>query len=155
MPQGDPGRRETHWRARDRWGPLWARVLRYGIMGTSVALVYSVTIVLLVDAFGIRNATLASVLAFVILQPLAYLAHRQVTFFDSSRDAMEPVRFSITTATSFLVTTFGMYVVTEILHWSYLFGIALNWLVIPAMNFLIYLIWVFRPAEVGATRDER
>ncbi|HKX07761.1 MAG TPA: GtrA family protein [Stellaceae bacterium] len=137
-------------------------MLRYGIMGTAISVLYSLCIVLLIDAFALRNATLASVLAFVIVQPLAYFAHRQVTFFDSARDAMEPVRFSVTTVASFLVTTAGMYLVTEIFLWSYLFGIALNWLLIPAMNFLIYLIWVFRveePARIrtstGAVSDDR
>jgi hypothetical protein len=36
-----------------------------------------------------------------------------------------------------------MAIVTDVFHASYLWGIALNWVMIPIMNFLIYLYWVF------------
>lgn len=121
-----------------------ARVLRYGVVGLTVAIVYSLAIVLLVAQFHMRDATAASALAFVAVQPLAYLAHRHVTFFDAARDPFQPVRFAATTVSTFLIAIGGMYVVTDMLGRSYLFGIVLNWALIPAVNFLIYLLWVFR-----------
>jgi nitrite reductase/ring-hydroxylating ferredoxin subunit len=48
--------------------------------------------------------------------------------------------------------------VTEIFGRSYLLRIALNWALIPAVNFLIYFFWVFRvglrrPPPAGILRD--
>lgn len=121
-----------------------ARVLRYGVVGLTVAIVYSLAIVLLVVQCHMRDATAASALAFIVVQPLAYLAHRHVTFFDAARDSFQPLRFAVTTTSTFLIAIGGMYVMTDTLGRSYLLGIALNWALIPVINFLIYLLWVFR-----------
>jgi hypothetical protein len=42
-----------------------------------------------------------------------------------------------------------MYAVTEIFDRPYLYGIALNWALIPATNYLVYLFWVFRVGGRG------
>jgi putative flippase GtrA len=135
---------------------LVGSIIRYGVTGLAISIVYSAGVVLLVALMGSESATLASVLAFIAVAPIAYAAHRYITFFDASRDAWQPLRYAVTTTSSFLVTTVGMYVVTEVLGRSYLMGVALNWALIPAMNFVIYFIWVFRAgtlpvaAEAGA-----
>ena len=123
---------------------LISSIIRYGMIGIAISIVYSAGVVFLVALMGSESATLASVLVFVAVAPIAYAAHRYVTFFDASRDAWQPLRYAVTTISSFLVTTAGMYVVTKVLGSSYLIGIALNWALIPAMNFAIYFIWVFR-----------
>jgi hypothetical protein len=41
-----------------------------------------------------------------------------------------------------------MYCITVIAGHSYLLGIAWNWCIIPAANFVAYLFWVFRDANV-------
>lgn len=125
-------------------GRLLGRVLRYGIVGLVVSIIYSLVIVLLVVQFQMQNPTAASVLAFAVVSPIAYCAHRYITFFDAARDPCQPLRFALTTVSSFLVAIGGMYVITDGLGRSYLLGIALNWALIPAVNFLIYTIWVFR-----------
>lgn len=119
------------------------RVLRYGIVGLVISIVYSLAVVLVVQ-FDMRNATGASALAFAVIQPVAYYAHRHVTFSDAGHDPFQPARFAVTTVSTFLITIGGMYVVTSVLGRSYLVGIALNWALIPALNFLIYMVWVFR-----------
>jgi putative flippase GtrA len=89
-----------------------ARVVRYGVVGFLISIVYSLAVVLIVEQFHMRDATTASALAFILVQPLAYLAHRRVTFFDATRDAFQPLRFAVTTVSTFLVAIGGMYVVT-------------------------------------------
>lgn len=123
---------------------LTRRLLRYGIVGLVVSLLYSFAVVLLVARLHMGNATQASAVAFAVVQPIAYFAHRHVTFFDAAGDPFQPLRFAVTTVSTFLIAIGGMYVVTDMLGHSYLFGIALNWAMIPAGNFLAYLLWVFR-----------
>jgi putative flippase GtrA len=120
------------------------RVLRYGIVGLVVSIVYSLAIMLLVAQFRMRNATEASAIALAVVLPLAYFAHRHVTFFDAAHDPFQPMRFAVTAVSSFVVAIGGMYIITGMLGRSYLIGIALNWALIPAINFLVYLLWVFR-----------
>ena len=125
---------------------LTERIMRYGVVGLAVSVAYSLAVVLVVQRFPTHNPTWASSIAFVVIQPIAYLAHRSIAFFDAVRDPFQPLRFAVTTSSTFLIAIGGMYVVTEIFGRSYLLGIALNWALIPVTNFLIYLFWVFRVA---------
>jgi len=127
------------------------RIIRYGVVGVAVSVVYSLGVVLVVALLPTHNATCASALVFAVILPIAYFAHRQIAFFDATRDPFQPLRFGVTALSTFLVAIGGMYLVTEILGRSYLFGIALNCALIPAANFAIFMFWVFRVGkrEVG------
>jgi len=129
---------------------LVARIVRYGVVGTAISVVYSLAVIILVDCVHLPSPTLASMLAFSVMLPVAYLAHHYVTFRDAARDPLQAWRFAVTTTTSFIVATVGMYVLTAVLGRSYLLGIALNWVLIPTANFAIYLVWVFRTGQVPA-----
>lgn len=126
---------------------LFRRVVRYAVVGVAISALYTLSVIFLVALLGVQSATLASVLGFIAVVPIAYAVHRYVTFFDATHDTFQPVRFAVTTTSSFLVTTVGMYAVTEVFGFSYLIGIALNWALIPAINFAIYFVWVFRVAK--------
>ena len=123
---------------------FYVRVLKYGAVGIVISVIYSLFVMLLVDRVGMASATLASALAFAAILPLAYVGHRHVTFCDAAHDPLASWRFAGTTTASFLIATGGMYLATGVLARSYLLGIALTWMLIPTMNFLVYLIWVFR-----------
>ncbi len=125
------------------------RVLRYGCVGLAISLLYSLAVIACMQAWQPISPTLASVAAFVATLPAAYLAHRRVSFRDRRFDAYQPLRFAVSTAASFALAVGGMYWITAIAGRSYLLGIAWNWLIIPATNFLIYLFWVFRTARSG------
>ena len=120
------------------------RVARYGGVGLGVSLFYSLAVIACVDYWPRIGPTLASVIAFIIALPIAYFAHRNISFFDSQRDAFQPLRFAVTTAASFVLAVGGMYWITEIAGRNFLLGIAWNWLVIPVVNFIVYIVWVFR-----------
>jgi putative flippase GtrA len=117
------------------------RVGRYGCVGLAVSLCYSLAVIACVHFI---DPTTASIVAFIITLPIGYLAHRGITFSDSKHDAFQPLRFALTTATSFALAVGGMYWITQIGGRDYLLGIAWTWFVIPAMNFVLYLLWVFR-----------
>jgi len=132
---------------------LFERVLRYGVVGVTLSVAYSLAVVLVVGWLPTHDPVLASGLAFVLLLPVAYLGHRFVAFFDAARDPFQPLRFAVTTSSTFLIAVGGMYWVTEVLGRSYLLGIALNWALIPAVNFLIFFFWVFRVRGSGILTD--
>lgn len=125
-----------------------ARMLRYGAVGVAVSVAYSLAVILAVRELPGHDAAWASAIAFALLLPLAYLGHRHIAFGDAARDPFQPLRFGVSTTSSFVVAVGGMYLVTEVLGRSYLVGIALNWALIPASNFLIYLFWVFPVTRV-------
>jgi len=128
---------------------FYRRVARYGCVGVVVSLFYSLAVIACVQFWPTIGPTLASVIAFIVTLPIAYFAHRNISFFDSHRDAFQPLRFAVTTAASFVLAVGGMYWITEIAGRDFLLGIAWNWLVIPAVNFVVYMLWVFRTTQTA------
>jgi len=136
--------------------PTFRRILVYGCVGVAVSLFYSFAVIACVVLLHPIKPTLASIAAFVITVPGAYVAHAKVSFSDRAYDRLQPLRFAFSTTASFIVSIGGMYWITEIAGRGYLYGVAWNWLMIPAMNFLTYMFWVFRTERSarGAARSE-
>lgn len=134
-----------------RWAPApFRRLLRYGCVGVGVSVFYSLLVVACVIPPLAVDPTLASVIAFVITLPAGWFAHREFSFADRPRDRFQPIRFAAATGSSFVAAVGGMYWITRVAGHSYLLGIAWNWMVIPATNFLLYLLWVFREGRIVA-----
>lgn len=125
------------------------RVGRYGCVGLVVSLAYSLGVIGCVHFWPPLGPTSASVIAFIVTLPIGYFAHRNISFFDSESDAFQSLRFAITTAASFVLAIGGMYWITEIAGRDYLLGIVWTWLIIPAVNFVIYMFWVFRTTQTA------
>ena len=133
------------------------RVGRYGGVGLAVSVFYSLAVIAGVQFWPRTGPTLASVMAFIVTLPISYFAHRNISFFDSQRDGFQPLRFAVTTASSFVLAVGGMYWITEIAGRDFLLGIAWNWLIIPAVNFVVYVVWVFRAtptAPLGGSPEQ-
>ena len=126
------------------------RLLRYGSVGVGVSLFYSLLVVACVIPPLAIDPTLASVIAFVVTLPAGWFAHRVFSFADRRRDRLQPIRFAAATGASFIAAVGGMYWITRVAGHSYLLGIAWNWMVIPATNYLLYLLWVFRGERIVA-----
>src|SRR5580658_5604079 len=126
------------------------RLLRYGCVGVAVSVFYGLLVVACVAPPLAADPTLASVVAFVVTLPVGWFAHRAFSFADRPRDRFQPVRFAAATGSSFVTAVGGMYWITRIAGHSYLLGIAWNWMVIPASNFMLYLLWVFREGRIVA-----
>jgi putative flippase GtrA len=123
---------------------LLRRILRYGGVGLAISAIYSLTVIAAMHVLAPIGPTTASVLAFGIVLPMSWLAHGRISFGDRPRDRLQPIRFALSTAASFAIAVGGMYWITAIAERSYLLGIAWNWLIIPAVNFVAYMFWVFR-----------
>jgi putative flippase GtrA len=128
---------------------LLRRVGRYVGVGLPVSLFYSLAVIACVHFWPPTGPTLASLIAFIVTLPISYFAHRNISFFDSQRDAFQPLRFAVTTAMSFVLAVGGMYWITEIAGRNFLLGIAWTWLIIPAVNFVVYMLWVFRTTQTA------
>ncbi|MBU6397370.1 MAG: hypothetical protein KJS74_04250 [Rhodospirillales bacterium] len=140
---------------------LGERVLRYVLAGFGTSLCYTLFVVALVDASF--SAVVAAMLGFVLVQPIGLVMHGIITYPGTLRARAHlpciGVRFVLTNAAGFGVASGSMALATAVWHASYLWGIALTWMLIPLANFLIYLTWVFRQplphAVQGAAPPQR
>jgi len=124
------------------------RIVRYGFSGVLISLAFSLGVIGFVYILPQIGPVGASVLAFCVVQPIGYLIHRTLSFPDANLVATQTKasfgRFILTNLASLIVAAGGMALVTNVLRASYLWGIALNWVLIPSTNFLLYRFWVFK-----------
>jgi len=122
------------------------RIVRYGFSGGLVAIICSLGVVGFVHLLPQIGPVGANILAFCAVQPIGYVIHKTFTFPDTDIESRGSGlrRFILTNLASLAVSTAGMALVTNVLHASYIWGIALNWILIPSTNFLLYRFWVFK-----------
>ena len=129
------------------------RIIRYGASGVLVSLICSLGVIVFVHTLPQIGPVGANILAFCLVQPIGYAIHKTFTFPDTkltesgARSGLR--RFILTNLTSLLVSTAGMALVTNVLRASYIWGVALNWILIPSTNFLLYRFWVFKAPSRG------
>lgn len=119
------------------------RLLRYGGIGIAVSMLYSGLVFAAVEFFGVRSPTLASSIAFILVLPVSFFAHRKLSFHDAARDTRQSYRFAAVAIASFIVAVGGMQVMTETMNLHYAFGIIVAWVLVPVANFAINSLWVF------------
>jgi putative flippase GtrA len=120
-----------------------AQTARYGAVGVVVTLIYTGLVIFFVDGIGLGDPDLASLFGFAIALPLSYLGHWGITFQRRHRLLDGWQRFAAMSTISFVVAVPGMHLVTHILGWSYLIGLAANWVVAPSINYVVLQLWVF------------
>jgi putative flippase GtrA len=141
-----------------RWllqsGHGFARLVRFGIVGVLVALVYAAATALLVSRYGVAPLT-ASLAGYAIALPFSFLGHRGFSFRSQGRAHVEAPRFLVGQAINLTVTVLAMRGATAGLHVSYLWGVAATIVLAPLANFLLMHFWVFgraKPTSPAAAR---
>jgi putative flippase GtrA len=119
------------------------RLIRYGLVGIGVSLLYTALTVLFYKGGLIGDPTLASAVATLITIPVSFLVHRRTTYADAARHPAQAWRFVIIGASSFVIAT-GTMKLVDINHWPYWLGLIAAWLLIPAANYVINALWIFR-----------
>jgi SAM-dependent methyltransferase/putative flippase GtrA len=107
-------------------------------------LLFTGLVVAMLESWPLLDPVVASVVAFIVILPFAYTAHRYFSFAGHEHADGTLVRFVVITSLSFATAVGAMYLVTTRFHAPYYWGIALNWLLIPVVNYIVYLLWVFR-----------
>jgi len=125
------------------------RLIRYGFVGGMVAALYTLFTIVLLQGRFVADPTLASAIAFAITIPVSFLAHRQITYADATRDRTQSWRFGLIAQSSFLISTGAMKIVV-LLGKPYWIAIAVTWIVVPSTNYIINALWVFRVSGLFA-----
>lgn len=123
-------------------GILVAKVMRFGLVGAMNSLIYAVVTALCVRNLSV-NSTLSSVIGYVAVLPLAFAAHKWFTFRAVGDARAEMFRFAIVYISGLAISVLAMYLATDILGLSYLFGIAGAVLLVPLLTLFVLDRWVF------------
>jgi putative flippase GtrA len=128
---------------------LGAKIIRFGIVGGLSAAVFATTTMILVSGLG-AGAVAGSLVGFLASAPMAFVGQRQFTFHSHGRWMNEAVRFVSIQCLNLLITVGGMFIAVDRFHASYYWGILATIILVPAFNFIISNIWVFRRQEFQA-----
>jgi putative flippase GtrA len=118
-------------------------IARYLAVGGLVSFTYIALTTMMIEILGM-TALVGSIMGFGANLPIAYAGHYYITFQSSGKHSKQGPRFLLTAATSFLVSSLAVIVVTELLEWHYSIALALTTLLIPVINFTVFRLWVFR-----------
>jgi putative flippase GtrA len=101
-------------RLNEKAAALVRRVARYGGVGFIISLIYNIAIAVCLRTVPSLSHTITSIVAFVVILPLSFAAHRRVSFSERLSDSFEALGFMVSTTISFVFAVGGMYVFTGI-----------------------------------------
>ena len=131
------------------------RLIRYVIVGGGVTLFYTALTVALITSDMVADPTLASAVASIATLPLSFLVHRRFTYVDAAHVGGQWERFAIIAASNFAINV-GLMKGAGAWHWPYWTALALGWVVVPAVNYTINAVWVFRTKTfLSVSRDDK
>jgi putative flippase GtrA len=133
-----------HLLASFRFAKAWS-LARYFVAGSIVSFGYTITVILLVDQLGWFSPSSGSLVSFVLWTPASFLSHRDFTFrADEGAGSTAALKFVIVFGLRFAASGLAVLLVTDYLHLHYLFGLLVNWILLPAISYFVMRFWVFQ-----------
>lgn len=119
------------------------RFLRYCVVGGIGTVIHFASTIALVELGGI-DPVVASIIGFVAALLVSFALNRQWTFASRASITSSLARYVTVSIFGFVLNAGIMIAVTKWLGLSYLVGLALVVLIIPAVNFTLNARWTFR-----------
>ena len=129
-----------------RSGHLFARVVRFGIIGGLAGVVYAAVTTLLFKGAGIAPVA-ASIGGYCISVPVSFLCHRGFSFRSQGHWTVEALRFAVAQVLNITVTALAMQGAVAYLGVSFVWGMVAAVVLVPVANFLLMNFWVFRSRQ--------
>jgi putative flippase GtrA len=126
--------------------------MRFGIVGGISGLIFAATTALLISE-GRVDATLSSIIGYVVSMPVNFFANRSFSFRSQGNILSDAIRYTVLQVVNMAASAGAMQAATNTLGLHYLFGIAGAIVLVPLTSFLLMEVWVFgRPARATASR---
>ncbi|MEL7138867.1 MAG: GtrA family protein [Pseudomonadota bacterium] len=118
------------------------RVVRFGIVGVAATLTHALGVIAFVELAGLTPAW-ANPAAFLVAVPVSYFGHYFFTYAASSAHGETMLRFVAVSGSSFAVSQ-AIVLGMEALGGPYELAVAIFVVVVPATNFVLFNLLVFR-----------
>ncbi len=123
--------------------PVAIRGARHLVAGGTGTVLYIVIVATLIEVAGVRPVP-AALSSYLCLAVYTYLVSRSWVFQSNAAHQRVAPKFFVVTLVSLLLNVGIMYLVVDITHNWYGWGLLLSLLIIPATNFMLNYAWVFR-----------
>ena len=121
------------------------RLIKFTVVGLSIAVIHYMSAVLMVDRGGVEPA-LANSIAFLAAAALSYTLQTLWTF-ESRFTARNAIRFVVVLLVG-VVVSWGTSTAVAALGLPYRVGVIIVLFLIPALNFLLHHFWTYAEPAV-------
>jgi putative flippase GtrA len=118
------------------------QLLRYGVVGTSMSVLYASLATSIIEVTVVRPLT-ASVAAFCLSLPVAYLSHLYLTFRRARPQRPQFLRFVLAMSNALIVSTVVMWLTVSVFRAHYAYALAATTVMVIAVNYTVLDHWVF------------
>jgi putative flippase GtrA len=120
------------------------QVLRFGIVGTTAAVVNLAIVIGLVE-FKLLSPLGANIIAFAIAFQVSYFGHRLWTFSRTTNTHKTAIpRLLVISVSSFIANEGFFYVFLTVFQLPYILALFLTLTVLPVISFIFNKWWVFQ-----------
>jgi putative flippase GtrA len=119
-----------------------SRLVRFGAAGLTATLFYLVLANVLVWGGRLSPLT-SSMVAYLISIVFSYLLQSRFTFGVQKDSVKQIARFAVTSLAGLFVCWGVTYVTFDIMCWSFFPGSMLICILLPAINYFLFQVWVF------------
>lgn len=123
--------------------PLLLQMMRFIAIGAMSTLIHVVVAMLLKAQLGLAPL-LANLGGFLAAVAFSYFGHARITFKRSARNKEQFARFMVSAVSSLVVSTSLVWLITDKIGSDFGLSMLAVAVVVPAINFLIMKIWVFK-----------
>ncbi|HBP01850.1 MULTISPECIES: GtrA family protein [Stenotrophomonas] len=123
---------------------LAGKLVRFGAVGGTSTLLFSALTWLLVSKGGM-HPVLATVVAYLLLLPPNFIAHKYFTFASKGQVSTESTRFLLVHGLNIALSAGGMAIISQA-SLDYRWGILFSAIAVPIIVFVVMNAWVFRAA---------
>lgn len=120
---------------------LKARLIRFAAVGGSTSAAY---VLIVAGLVGPVSEPAAAAVAYLILLPVNFHAHRRATFRSRQPTRPEFARYLVMHGVTLVACVAGMSLVTDGMGGSHWAGSAVIVVLAPVLNFVIMHLWVYR-----------
>ena len=121
---------------------LAGKIIRFGAVGGTSTVLFALLTWLMVEKIDI-HPVLATILAYLLLLPPNFAAHKYFTFASKGKVASESAKFLFVHGLNIGLSAGGMAAITYA-QLDYRWGIVFSAVAVPIIVFIVMNAWVFR-----------
>ncbi|MGM5024454.1 GtrA family protein [Tardiphaga sp. 367_B4_N1_1] len=130
------------------------RLARFSLIGAVATAVYVLAAMMAVEWAGV-GPMVGSTIGFCASFAVSYLGHFHFTFAVPGRYRDYVVKFAVSSAASFLISTLAMWLATKLFGIDYRIALIAVAIIIPICSYLVNRFWVFLHPLDAASSDQK
>ena len=130
------------------------RLVRFGIIGGSSALVYAANLLALVHFFG-TGSMMSSAVAYLIAIPVSFLGQKYFTFQSQGAVRRELSAYLVLQGINLVAAMLVTYVVVDVFGMSHIIGILAVIVVVALLSYVFMALAIFRKTPSTSGVNDR